>query len=59
MPVVVQCLDIGGRGGMVEGGWSLVLTCMKLPCGFMRETYSGIHLEIISGRVVIKHNLKT
>ena len=23
-------------------------TCMKLPCGFMRETYSGIHLEIIS-----------
>jgi hypothetical protein len=22
-------------------------TCMKLPCVFMRETYSGIHLEII------------
>ena len=27
-------------------------TCMKLPCGFMRETYSGIHLEIIKVSLV-------
>ncbi len=25
---------------------------MKLPCGFMRETYSGIHLEIIKVSLV-------
>ena len=27
-------------------------TCMKLPCGFMRETYSDIHLEIIKVSLV-------
>ncbi len=27
-------------------------TRMKLPCGFMRETYSGIHLEIIKVSLV-------
>jgi hypothetical protein len=27
-------------------------TCMKLPCGIIRETYSGIHLEIIKVSLV-------
>ena len=41
-----------GLNPLYEGEeWSRGLesgTCMKLPCGFMRETYSGIYLEIIS-----------
>jgi hypothetical protein len=32
--------------------WCESRTCMKLPCGFMRETYSGIHLEIIKVSLV-------
>ncbi len=47
---VCVCLDRGGRGGMVERLESG--TCMKLPCGFMRETYSDIHLEIIKVSLV-------
>ena len=41
---MLECLDTGGRGGIGEGLESG--TCMKLPSGFARETYSGMDLEI-------------
>ncbi len=48
---MVQC-QIEGE----KEEWSRGLesgTCMKLPCDFMRETYSVIHLDIIKVSLVV------